>query len=114
MSLAFFPVEKVDAATIGPKPISQHEPIYFEEAKLHGLKGYHIVEFLVETDGTTSEIEIVESSPNDLFAAAVVRAVSYWEYDPMRVDGIAIQSRVRTRLDYERKGWTIGETQVIE
>ena len=101
------------ADTTGPTPVSQPEPIYFAEAKLHRLKGYHVAEFTVGIDGKTSEIQIVESHPSELFATAVIRAVSFLVYEPLREDGIAIPVRIRTRFDYNKNGWAIGNVERI-
>jgi TonB family protein len=64
-----------------PVAISRPPPQYPFELKQAGITGTVIVEFTIEKDGSVSHILIVRS-PNPLFSAAVVAAVSKWKFEP--------------------------------
>jgi TonB family protein len=62
------------------------------------------VRFTVDTDGTTKDIEVLESSSR-FFEAPVVEAVSKWRYTPPTENGSPAEKRgLQTVLRFERCG----------
>ena len=60
-------------------PIYQPEPIYPEELSRRSIEGEVIVQFSINPDGLTHEIEIIKSS-NFGFNRSVVQAIKKWKY----------------------------------
>ena len=60
-------------------PIHQPEPIYPEELSRRSIEGEVIVQFSINPDGLTHEIEIIKSS-NFGFNRSVVQAIKKWKY----------------------------------
>jgi len=75
-----------------------HVPIYLSE---RGLEASAVVAFMVETDGRTSEVQIV-SATDEEFAEAARECVSGWRYAPPVKDG----KPVRIVLE-ETVGWVV-------
>ncbi len=59
--------------------------------------GWVIVEFEVDTEGATRNIQIVESHPPGEFDSAMIEAVAKWRYKPAMRDGKAVSSKQRVR-----------------
>ena len=78
-------------------PIFQPEPVYPVELSRREIDGDIIVQFLIGTDGLTSEIKIIKSS-NTGFNRSVINAVSRWKY-PKRDENITIQAPVKFRIN---------------
>jgi TonB family protein len=73
-----------------------HVPFYLRERELDASA---VVAFMVETDGRTSEVQIVSTTDQE-FAEAVRESVSGWRYAPPVKDG----KPVRVVLE-ETVGW---------
>ena len=90
--------ETVAAATL--RRTRAVAPIYPQRAVRRGITGRVKVEFTVAVDGSTRDIEVVESSSGGVFARASIRAISEWRYEPRQVRGQAVAQRVYAYLDY--------------
>jgi TonB family protein len=44
------------------------------------------VSYVIRENGTTSNIEIKKSYPNDLFNPSIIKAVSKWKYSPTKIN----------------------------
>jgi outer membrane biosynthesis protein TonB len=84
----YIDARKDPAAKIAP---SHKEPLrvpgYLRE---HDLDASAVVTFIVETDGRTSEIQIV-STTDEEFAKAVCESVSGWRYAPLVKNGTPVR-----------------------
>ncbi|MEL7310974.1 MAG: energy transducer TonB [Pseudomonadota bacterium] len=91
--------ETVSAATL--RRTQAVAPVYPRTALRRGLNGRLKVEFTVAADGTTRDIEVVETSASsNVFDRSAIRAVSEWRYEPREVRGQAVAQRVYAYLDY--------------
>jgi protein TonB len=89
------------------QPIDLRQPImliaprpeYPKKLWRRGSEGYVYVRFLINTEGTLSEIEVIESS-KDAFDQAAIDALSLWEFEPMVFDGRNITSEVIMTLPF--------------
>jgi TonB family protein len=79
------------------------EPRYPSRALRNEAEGYALVQFTVEEDGTTSEIEVVEASDRYglQFGRAASAAVAQWEFQPREYLGEVISQRVEARVSFE-------------
>lgn len=90
--------ETVSAATL--RRTRAVAPVYPQRAVRRGITGRVKVEFTVAVDGSTRDIEVVESSSGGVFDRASIRAISEWRYEPREVRGQAVAQRVYAYLDY--------------
>ena len=57
-----------------------------------GRRGEVTLRFTIDVDGTTKDIEVVESS-SSAFARPAVAALSKWRYVPQTEDGVPVERR---------------------
>lgn len=76
------------------------QPVYPRAAIRRSVEGYVDVEFTVDRDGRTTDIEIVEADPRNIFDRATTQAVAQWRFEPREFRGQVIPARVRTRVAY--------------
>ncbi|MEA1941504.1 MAG: energy transducer TonB [Pseudomonadota bacterium] len=70
-----------------PEPVMQDEPRYPLQAARRGEQGFVVLSFDIETDGSISNIAIVDSLPAGPFDAVSVAALQDWQYTPATVNG---------------------------
>ena len=73
-----------------------HVPVYLLE---HDIAASAVVAFMVETDGRTSEVQIV-STTDDEFAEAVRESVLGWRYAPPMKDGTPVRVVLEESVSY--------------
>jgi protein TonB len=89
----------VAANEVMPKPLYAPAPKYPQAGK--GQSGWVDLEFMVNVDGSTSSMEVVDSSPKDVFDDAAMHAVHNWVYSPYSLDGVRHPKRIRIRIDFK-------------
>ena len=97
-------VPKVAATAPAPRgdqPKLQYgpPPKYPSDAK--GVSGWVDVEFNVNVDGTTSDMEVVASNPPGVFDDAALHAVHNWVFVPYTANGLRERKRVRMRIPFK-------------
>ncbi len=73
-------------------------PKYPRNAQRRNQSGWVDVVFTVATDGTVSDIEVRASEPGEVFVNAAVNAVEKWEFEPVIVNGVAVEKRAGVRM----------------
>lgn len=90
---------KADAAYTPPAYLSGSMPVYPAEARLQGIEGVVMLEFLVDEQGRVIGAEAVgESHP--LLAEAAQQAVANWHFAPATVDGHPTYQVVRVPIQF--------------
>ena len=89
------------SAVIPPVLIRDVEPVYPDAARLQGWEGRVILEFLVDANGQTREISVVDSSGYDVLDKAAVSAARQWLYLPARLDGQTVATRLRRIIRFK-------------
>lgn len=87
-----------------PQPIKRSRPQYPVKAANDGIEGWVLVEFSIETDGSISEIVVLDSSPAGVFEKSATRAVRRWKYPPVERDGKIVKIRTQVVLTFELEG----------
>ena len=75
-------------------------PVYPRSARRRELEGWVDVEFTVTSDGSTSDIIVVQSSSGSIFNRSTIQAVTQWRFKPRMFRGEPIDQRVTTRVGY--------------
>lgn len=103
--MAFSPLHASEAevACMSPdqetQPLSIVHPPYPYAARLFCIEGYGKYEFTINPDGTTSNIEAIESEPEGAFDAAgdVIR---FWKFEPRCVDGEPVERKATQNIEF--------------
>jgi protein TonB len=75
-----------------PKPFftSQVFPQYPENARLRGIQGVVVVDYIIGKDGRVREVRVLQD-PNPELTKVAVAAIKRWRVKPMVVDGEAVE-----------------------
>ena len=71
-------------------PLVAIQPDYPRRALSRGIEGYVVVSFVITTQGTTKDIQIVEST-SSIFDRSAVRAAERLKYKPRIIDGNPVE-----------------------
>ena len=74
------------------------QPRYPRAAKIRSTTGWVEIYFTVSPDGSTEQIEINRSEPEEVFDEAAVQAVDNWTFEPVEYRGQLISQKAATRL----------------
>ncbi|MEL7024867.1 MAG: TonB family protein [Pseudomonadota bacterium] len=95
------------AATANAEPevfdlvrVSATAPSYPRSAQRRGQTGWVDLRFVVNADGTTSNIEVVDSEPGRVFDRAAIAAVEKWRYEPLETDNPSATATDRVKLEF--------------
>jgi TonB family protein len=77
------------AETVPASPVDRPAPDY--PASAGDAEGYVKLHFTVDKTGRLKDVQPFESSPQGLFDAAAVEALSHWSYRPRTVDGNPVE-----------------------
>ena len=90
-----------------PTFITQVKPVYPEEVKKAGIEGSVLVKSFINTSGSVTEVEIIETSGNDLLDKAAVEAAQKCKFKPAIKDGRPVAIWVAYKINFkleEKKG----------
>jgi protein TonB len=93
----------VDPATLAAslKPVKTVPPEYPQSALEHQVAGSVILGYTVDTKGGTRDVQVLQSTPPGTFDRAAVAAVKRWRYQPVLVNGTAVEVPTRTLVRFE-------------
>jgi protein TonB len=86
-----------------PRTTFQQPPIYPYRAKIDGLPGEVVVEFIVDYNGRVLNPHVV-SSTNPIFEETTLRAISQWRFEPGRRHGNIVRFRMRMPVEFHIDG----------
>jgi len=72
-----------------------------ESARRKGISGWVEVVFTVNEKGEVSEAEVRNSSPEEVFDDAALKAVRAWRFEPATKDGKPVSTRTMIRLKFD-------------
>ncbi|MGS2721280.1 TonB family protein [Paraglaciecola aestuariivivens] len=102
-----YTVEKGEDA----RPVIRIEPKYPVEAAKNKQEGSVILQFDIAKDGSTDNIEVIESFPAQVFDKVSIAALEQWTYKPRIQGGQAQrQTGVKVQLDYRLDAPYQGQT----
>ena len=92
----------VDPATLAAslKPVKTVPPEYPQSALAKGVAGSVLLSFTVDTKGDTRDVQVVQSTPAGVFDRAAISAVKRWRYNPVIVNGNAVEVPTRTLVRF--------------
>ena len=81
-------------------PLVRIEPSYPSDALEKNIKGHVKLTFTVNANGSTDNIEVIESIPEGIFDSASIAALKKWKYIPQCKNGKAIKKLQETILTF--------------
>lgn len=75
-----------------------------DSARRRGITGWVEVVFTVTEKGDVADAEVRNSSPEDVFDDAALRAVRAWRFEPATKDGKPVSTRTMIRLKFDPQG----------
>lgn len=88
------------STVVNAVPLNKGYPKFPKKAAKKGYEGWVTMSYVINEDGTTSDI-VVEDSSNSVFEKNAVKAVEGWEFTPATSNGKAIrQCRNRVQVDF--------------
>lgn len=93
-----FEMGKVD---IFPMVTRRLEPVYPFRAKRMGITGKVDIRFMVDTNGSVSDLQIIESTPPNVFDESVRKAVNRWRFQPGQKDNRAVNTWMTTTIHFK-------------
>ncbi|MFT5297554.1 MAG: TonB family protein [Colwellia sp.] len=82
--------------TTNPVPIERVSPKYPKNAAKYRREGWAKLSFVIETDGSVSNVLVTETSGSRDFAKAAKSAILKWQYQPAFENGKPIQQCVNS------------------
>jgi TonB family protein len=77
-----------------PKFLRGYAPFYPPRYAASGFRGYTVLNFTVEPDGSTSNPRVVTTTAPD-FAHEAINAIESWQFAPARKNGHPVRVRVQ-------------------
>ncbi len=81
-------------------PLVRITPRYPRNALLKNQEGEVVIELLVDEGGSVLTAKIVSANPPGVFNAAAIQAVLKWKFKPRVLNGVAIQQRGLTTIEF--------------
>lgn len=83
------------------KPVTRVEPLYPILAAQQRIEGSIVLQFDIEADGSTSNIQVIDAMPAYTFDREAVKALTEWKYKPRVIGGHAEkQTGLKVQLDF--------------
>jgi TonB family protein len=76
-------------------------PEYPDRALTDRISGSVTVQYIVDKQGRTRDVKVVESVPRGVFDGAATSAIQRWRYRPAQYNGQPVEVPVRTRIRFE-------------
>ncbi len=111
--LCYPPAAPVPANQSPPRVVSQAKPIYPFAQVANGLKGEVRLEFVVDRTGKVVNPVVVQSS-NPAFDQPAIDALLKWKFEPARVDGRAVNTKMAVPIIFEIDGGGGREAFTVE
>lgn len=92
---------EIGGVDIIPMVTKRLKPVYPFRAKRMGITGEVDIRFLVDSNGSVSNIQIINSTPPDVFNESVRRAVSRWRFQPGQKDHRAVNTWMTTTIHFQ-------------
>jgi TonB family protein len=97
-SLSQQPLVELPAEVMEKLLTHKIEPIYPESARQADIQGIVILDAVIATDGTVSDVHAV--SGRDELTPAALDAVKWWRFEPYLVNGQPVRVKTRLAIDF--------------
>jgi TonB family protein len=81
-----------------PRIIEKVEPVYPPEAQEAGVEGRVLLDIIIATDGTVTDVHVLRSVP--MLDQAAIDAVSQWRYEPTLVEDVPVEVEMNVFINF--------------
>lgn len=85
--------DEYDPVVLGIGPINHCAVAYPEGELQRGQTGWVLVAFTIDSDGQVQDLQVVDSSPGEVFDQAALAGMSGCRYRPIAADGTLLEGR---------------------
>ena len=86
-----------------PVPVSTASVPYPIKARTRGIEGTVEIVFVIDIRGRVVKVEFVRL-PHEIFREPVTKTVRKWRFKPATIRGVAVNTRVRRRINFKLGG----------
>ena len=79
--------------------LARMSPVYPPELKQYNVSGDALIAFIVTTDGTTDQVQVVKATHRG-FADAAVESIKKWRYTPATKNGKPVNCRMQIPITF--------------
>lgn len=85
-----------------PRVLSRSPMQYPESAMKNNIKGYVVVNLLIDVDGSIEAAKVLQSSPPGVFDAAALSGIRSWRFAPGKYQGkpVKVWAKQKVRFDF--------------
>ena len=89
-------------ADTAPKVLSRSPMQYPDDALKKKIKGYVVVNLLIDVDGSIEAAKVIQSSPAGVFDAAALSGIRSWRFAPGKYQGkpVKVWAKQKVRFDF--------------
>jgi len=86
-----------------PVPIQRSAMEYPKKAKKMGIKGYVLLNLLIDNSGNVVKVKVLESEPEGIFDDVASQGVKAWKFTPGEYKGKAVKvwAKQKIRFDFQ-------------
>ncbi len=86
-----------------PSPMQRSAMEYPKKAKKMGIKGYVLLNLLIDAQGNVKKVKVLESEPAGVFDDVAVAGVKNWKFSPGEYKGKAVKvwAKQKIRFDFQ-------------
>lgn len=86
---------------VKPKVISRPPLEYPAQALKDGIKGYVIINILIDKDGSVEIAKVLEAQPNGIFDSAALNAVHSWRFSPAKYKTKPVKMWAKQKIKFQ-------------
>lgn len=86
---------------VDASPTFSPSPVIPDDLRVDALDSTVVVQFMVSSDGSPSEVKVTTSSGNEELDSLALEAAKKWRFKPATRDGQPIESRVILHIEFE-------------
>ncbi|MEA2047967.1 MAG: energy transducer TonB [Campylobacterota bacterium] len=85
-----------------PKVLSRSPMTYPKSAMKKRIKGYVVINLLIDTDGSIEAAKVLQSSPPGVFDSAALSGIRSWRFAPGKYKGrpVKVWAKQKVRFDF--------------
>ena len=88
-------------ADTAPKVLSRSPMQYPDDALKKKIKGYVVVNLLIDVDGSIEAAKVIQSSPAGVFDAAALSGIRSWRFAPGKYQGKPVKVWAKQKVRYD-------------
>ncbi len=89
---------------VGPKFKEPRAALYPRSEQIRGREGWVNVNFMIDPAGIPYEAVVTDSTGNEAFEKAALKAVAKWQFEPASINGVPIDAGYNQKIRFQLTG----------